>query len=53
MSTLVEVHYTVNKCVESVVLANTYVLTRIVLRTTLANNHVAGSNTLTTPDLNT
>ena len=48
-----EVHYTVNKCIECVVLANTYVLTGIVLRTTLANDDVAGSNTLTTPNLNT
>ena len=49
----VEIHHAVNKCIQCIVLANTYVLTRIVLCATLANDDVAGCHTLTTPDLHT
>ena len=49
----VEIHHAVNKCIQCIVLANTYVLTRIVLCATLANDDVAGNNLLTTPNLNT
>ena len=53
MGSLVEVHHTVYKCVESVVFANTYILTWVVLCATLANDDVAGNYTLATPNLNT
>lgn len=48
-----EVHYTVNKCIECVVLANTYVLTGIVLRTTLANDDVTSLSKFTSEELET
>lgn len=53
MSTLVEVHNTVNKCIESVVLANTYILAWVMLGATLTNDNVACLYNLTTEVLQT
>ena len=53
MGSLVEVHHTVYEGVEGVVLADTYILTWVVLRATLANDDVAGNHTLATPNLHT
>lgn len=49
---LVEVNHAVYQCVESVILTDTYVISRVVSCTTLANDDVAGDNLLTTPNLN-
>ena len=53
LATLVEIHNAVNESVQGVVLADTHILTRVVLCATLANDDVAGDNLLSTPNLNT
>ena len=52
-SAFVEIHHAVNKCIQCVILTDTYVLSRIVLRAALANDDVAGCHALTTPDFHT
>ena len=47
-----ELYHTVYKCKQGVILANTYILSGIVLGATLANDDVAGNTLLATPDLN-
>lgn len=53
ITAFVEVYHTVNESIQGVVLADTHVLTRVVLGAALANDDVAGDTLLTTPDLNT
>ena len=53
IAALVEVHNTVNESIESIVFADTYVLSGIVLGAALANDDVAGYALLATPDLHT
>ena len=53
LATLVEIHNAVNESVQGVVLADTHILTRVVLCATLANDDVGGDNLLSTPNLNT
>ena len=48
---LVELNRSVNKCIQRVVLTNSHVVTRVVLRAALANNDVACNALLTTKDL--
>ena len=50
---LVEVNHAVSECIERVVLALTYVFTRIVAVAALANDDVARDDLLTTTNLNT
>ena len=50
---LVEIHNAVNESVESIVFADTYILTRVVLCAALANDDVACDNLLAAPNLNT
>ena len=51
--TALEHHHTVGEGEERVVAAHTYVFAGIVNRAALANDDVAGSASLATPDLNT
>ena len=53
ITAFVEIYHTVNESIQGVVLADTHVLTRVVLCAALANDDVAGNTLLTTPDLNT
>ena len=53
ITAFVEVYHTVNESIQGVVLADTHVLTRVVLGAALANDDVAGDTLLATPDLNT
>lgn len=46
LATLVEIHNAVNESVQGVVLADTHILTRVVLCATLANDDVAGDDCL-------
>ena len=48
-----EFHLAIYESIESVVFTHTYILTRIVNCTTLANDDVASDAVLTTPNLNT
>ena len=48
---LVELNCSVNECVKRIVLTNSYVVTGVVLGTTLANNNVTCDALLTTEDL--
>lgn len=47
-----ESNYTVNECIERVILAHAYVLTGIVSGAALANEDVAGYARLAAPNLN-
>ena len=49
---LVEVNRSVNKCIKRVVLADSHVVTRVVLRAALANDDVTSQALLTAEDLN-
>lgn len=51
-ATFVEINHTVNQRIKRVVFANTNVLARVMLGTTLANNDVAGDALLAAPDFN-
>ena len=53
ITAFVEVYHTVNESIQGVVLADTHVLTWVVLCAALANDDVAGDTLLATPDLNT
>ncbi len=53
MTATMEIYGSVYQCVECVVLANTYILARVVLRAALANDDVACNGFLATPNLNT
>ena len=48
---LLEIHCAVNQSVEGIVLANTNIIARVVLCTTLANDDVACDALLATPNL--
>ena len=52
LTTLAEVYDSVSKSIKSIILTDTYIQTRIVLCTALANDDVACDNLLTTPNLN-
>ena len=52
-ATTLEHHYTISQCVQGVILANTYVLTRVMLCATLTNDNVASLNCFTTKVLQT
>lgn len=51
-STLVELYRSVNKCIQRIVLTDSHVVTRVVLRTALANDDVTSHTLLTAEDLN-
>lgn len=52
LAALVEVYNSINECIKSVILTDTYILARVVASTALANDNVACNTCLTTPNLN-